>query len=374
MISFSPSMHIAGISLLLLTTGENPFRINQHASNPSLCSAFVTPSTVMPSSRLLQKTDIAFLATPLSTATGISTTLSQIKTQRYTANVSTTKSLTKMNLSLGGFDNISSIAETLFATTSTVPLLPSFALNAFLFLILKSKLSKMLTPEGYYHSLALGTMLWHTLGWRGWTTCVLYLFLGSLVTKVKFQEKEAMGIAEGRGGRRGPENVWGSAATGLLCAAAAVQVGTSGTPIFGVGYDLLVLGYVASLATKLSDTFASEIGKAYGKTTFLITTFERVEPGTEGAVSAEGTAAALVGGSFLPMYAYALGLLDGWASVCIATVAAFLATNAESLIGATLQGKKGFQWMTNEVVNFINTVIGAGIAISLGKMLLTVAL
>lgn len=39
--------------------------------------------------------------------------------------------------------------------------------------------------------------------------CVLYLFLGQLVTKVGFDEKEALGIAEGRGGRRGPENVWG---------------------------------------------------------------------------------------------------------------------------------------------------------------------
>ena len=37
-----------------------------------------------------------------------------------------------------------------------------------------------------------------------------------------------------------------------------------------------MIGFVTSLATKLSDTFASEIGKAYGKTTFLITTMEKV--------------------------------------------------------------------------------------------------
>lgn len=36
------------------------------------------------------------------------------------------------------------------------------------------------------------------------------------------------------------------------------------------------IGYVASLATKLSDTFASEVGKAYGKRTFLITTLKPV--------------------------------------------------------------------------------------------------
>ena len=211
----------------------------------------------------------------------------------------------------------------------------------------------------------------------------MYLGLGSLVTKVKFAEKEKKGIAEGRGGRRGPENVWGSAATALICAAASVQLlpGVESVPLGSTGvaswlngwitYDLLILAYVSSLATKLADTFASEIGKAYGKTTFLITTLERVAPGTEGAVSLEGTLAAAFGGSLLPIYALAIGFMNGGLmAVGIATFAAFWATNAESLIGATLQGKKGFEWMTNEVVNFLNTVIGAGIAIGVGKFLL----
>lgn len=166
----------------------------------------------------------------------------------------------------------------------------------------------------------------------------------------------------------------GSAATALLCAAASAQIlPSASSPVeisfLGINYTLYVLGFVSALATKLADTFASEIGKAYGKTTFLITTFERVKPGTEGAVSAEGTAAALFGGSLIPCYAYAIGLIHNLTFVGIATVAAFLATNAESVIGAVLQGKKGLEWITNEVVNFFNTVIGAGIAISLGKLL-----
>ena len=56
--------------------------------------------------------------------------------------------------------------------------------------------------------------------------------------------------------------------------------------------------------------------------------------------------------------------------LCVASVSAFLATNAESWIGATLQEKEGFDWMTNEVVNFINTIIGASLAIIGGKTLL----
>lgn len=97
------------------------------------------------------------------------------------------------------------------------------------------------------------------------------------------QEKRQLGIAEGRGGRRGPENVWGAAASGTLCALATLK--------WPQHQAVLKVGYVASLATKLSDTFASEIGKAFGKRCFLITTLRSVPRGTEGAVSLEGTLA-----------------------------------------------------------------------------------
>jgi uncharacterized protein (TIGR00297 family) len=220
-------------------------------------------------------------------------------------------------------------------------------------------------------------MLWMTLGWRGWTVCVLYLFLGQLVTKVGFDKKTALGIAEGRGGRRGPENVWGSALTGVLCAAAAAQaiksssLSTASTTFLGLSSNAWILGYVASLATKLADTFASEIGKAYGKTTFLITSLKPVPRGTEGAISLEGTLASIIGGSLLSMYAYAvvqlIPTIDG---VAVATLASFVATMVESYIGATLQEKEGLKWMSNEVVNFLNTLIGAVIAILLGAFVL----
>ena len=132
--------------------------------------------------------------------------------------------------------------------------------------------------------------------------------------------------------------------------------------------QLFLLGYVASLATKLADTFASEIGKAYGKTTFLITNLQRVEPGTEGAVSAEGTAAALLGGFLLSMCGYALGFVS-MPAVAVSSVAAFVATNIESLLGATLQEKKGLEWITNEVINFFNTLIGAVLAVAMAKVI-----
>mmetsp|Transcript_22695 Transcript_22695/g.52011 ORF Transcript_22695/g.52011 Transcript_22695/m.52011 type:complete len:141 (+) Transcript_22695:945-1367(+) len=135
--------------------------------------------------------------------------------------------------------------------------------------------------------------------------------------------------------------------------------------------ELLLLGFVAALSTKLADTFASEIGKAYGKATFLIIPpFKQVDPGAEGGVSAEGTVAAAVGGMILSIYgAWALKTLP-FQMILISTFSAFFATNIESILGATMQGKVGFKWMSNEVVNFINTLIGAGTAMALGKLLL----
>ena len=257
------------------------------------------------------------------------------------------------------------LMESLFKYSGQVPFVQALGINAFLFTALRGKLLSALTPEGFFHAMALGTMLWTTLGWRGWSYCVLYLILGQVVTKVGFADKEKRGIAEARGGRRGPENIWGSAATSLICAICSVQ----GDSFLGLSPKLYTLGFVAALATKLADTFASEIGKAYGKTTFLITNLKRVEPGTEGAISAEGTAAAALGGFLLSSFGYSLGLID-LPSVAVATVAAFLATNVESLIGATLQGKEGFGFMTNEVVNFVNTLIGGSIAIAAGILVI----
>jgi hypothetical protein len=130
----------------------------------------------------------------------------QRRTRTTEATVTTTNPPTALAALSFPIDVPGIVTETLFQPQ--VPLPESFVLNGILFALLRTKLLKVLTPEGFVHALFLGTMLWTTLGWKGWTLCVLYLVLGSAVTKVKFREKEKLGIAEGRGGRRGPENVW----------------------------------------------------------------------------------------------------------------------------------------------------------------------
>jgi uncharacterized protein (TIGR00297 family) len=220
---------------------------------------------------------------------------------------------------------------------------------------------KLLTPAGHFHAWALGVILWGTLGWRAYAVMMVYFLCGSLVTRIGMAEKEAAGIAEKRSGARGPENVWGSAATATICALLAYFL--TEKSIDPSWLTLLLLGYVASIATKLSDTSASEVGKAYGKTTYLITTLQLVPKGTEGAVSLQGTIAGVLGSLVLATFANVLGLISG-VGLVICLIAAFVATTIESLIGAAFQDKNA--WLTNELVNFINTAIGAFVAIGLG--------
>lgn len=218
---------------------------------------------------------------------------------------------------------------------------------------------KLLTPTGLFHAWILGVIVWATLGWPGYSVVVFYFLVGSGVTKIGMAEKEAAGIAEKRSGARGPENVWGSAAVGALCGLGMLILPNTFHP-------LLALGYVASFSTKLSDTTASEVGKAYGQHTFLITTLHPVPRGTEGAVSLEGTLAGVAGSVAIAFIGYLVGLISPIGiGVCI--LAAFIATNLESLIGATLQPR--LTWLTNELVNVVNTLIGAIVAIGIGYLL-----
>jgi uncharacterized protein (TIGR00297 family) len=244
------------------------------------------------------------------------------------------------------------------------PWFVAIGLNSILLLVATIIPKKLLTTAGVIHAWGLGVIIWGTLGWRGYAVVMFYFLVGSAVTRIGMTQKEAEGIAEKRGGARGPENVWGSALMATVCAlgVAAIKFGW-----LNAGWEpLLLLGYTASFATKLSDTTASEVGKAYGKRTFLITTLQPVARGTEGAVSLEGTIAGIIGGLVIALVAYSLGLIT-LPGVGICAIAAFVATNLESVIGATLQSK--FDWLTNELVNVINTIIGAVVAISIAILL-----
>ena len=125
----------------------------------------------------------------------------------------------------------------------------------------------------------------------------------------------------------------------------------------------LTLGFAASFAAKLADTFGSEIGKRWGSTPRLITTLRRVEPGTEGAISLEGTLASAAGSLVMSLVMWALVLVPSGRLMLLVAVVGFVATLAESVLGAIAQQR--LSWMSNELVNALQTLLAAVLAMLL---------
>jgi uncharacterized protein (TIGR00297 family) len=158
-----------------------------------------------------------------------------------------------------------------------------------------------------------------------------------------------LGIAEGKGGRRGAGNALAN--TGIAAAAALLSTLT-------YAGDASRLVFVAALAAGGSDTVASEIGKAWGRRTVLVPTLTRVPPGTSGGVSAEGTAAGLLGALALASLGMVTSLIP-WSAVPAVVLGATIGSFVESVMGATLEGP-GI--VNNDVLNFANTAIAAAAA------------
>ena len=236
--------------------------------------------------------------------------------------------------------------------------LNAFLIN-FIFIFFGQNLP-FLTKKGWIHAGILGTLLWGAIGWKGWMSVCIYLLIGTLVTKIGYKNKASRGIAEARGGKRGPENVWGSAATGCSLALLSYLY-----PQYSI---VFMVGFASSFSAKLSDTFASEIGKRFGKRTFLITTFKSAPPGTEGAVSLEGSIAGFVGSFLMTFVMMKLSIISGFTVAIIVFFSGYIATIIESYIGALMQNR--ISWLSNELVNSIQTTLAALISILLYEIIL----
>ena len=172
----------------------------------------------------------------------------------------------------------------------------------------------------------------------------------------------------------------------------AAQVLANGG-IFGLGAVFATSGNVSTaaaalalgaLASATADTWGTEIGMLSRRAPRSILTWEPLEPGMSGGVSAQGLFATAGGACCIAVLAYFLS----WpASVSVgAAVGGLIGAMSDSVLGATLQQRRrstrtgrlterltepdgtptvmagGVRWLDNDGVNFVSTLIGAGTA------------
>eukprot|EP00877_Chromochloris_zofingiensis_P006758 jgi/Chrzof1/2335/Cz11g11120.t1 len=111
------------------------------------------------------------------------------------------------------------------ASTQHPGLAAGAAVNSLVFITGINVLLKGLTVEGVLNSWLLGTAVYSAFGPGGYLLVCLYFIFGTLVTKIKLEQKQKENIAEARSGRRSSGSVWGSGSAGTACAVLALLTG-----------------------------------------------------------------------------------------------------------------------------------------------------
>lgn len=194
------------------------------------------------------------------------------------------------------------------------------------------------------------------LGGLGWFVALIAFFaVGGLASKYRYEEKRELGVAEGNEGARGTRNVLANATVAVLAV-----VGFAASPQLAASASVFVLAFAGSLATAMSDTLSSELGVLYGKPR-IVTTFQSVDPGTDGGVTVEGTLAGVAGAALVALVALAL-LGVSLVGVGLIVLGGVVGMTVDSILGATIEGRV----VGNQSVNFLATLAGAVVAAGFG--------
>ncbi|MGX8693493.1 TIGR00297 family protein [Methanobrevibacter sp.] len=176
---------------------------------------------------------------------------------------------------------------------------------------------------------------------------VLFLVMSLIATKYSRKYKMSLGEFEGR---RTSKNVISNGVVACFMAA------------FGGYYMPFVGGFIGAIATATADTLASEIG-VLDQNPRLITTFQKVDPGTNGAVSVLGTTVGIVGAAIIGIAACLLGIIsDPVAAIAVSIVSGTVGCFMDSILGALFENRN---LLTNEHVNLMATIVGAIVGILL---------
>jgi uncharacterized protein (TIGR00297 family) len=185
---------------------------------------------------------------------------------------------------------------------------------------------------------------------RWFAMLITFFGLGGLSTKFRYEEKLARGIAEENEGARGSGNVLANSIVALV----AVVAAAASPEYTSVDSMVMLYAFAGAVAAAMSDTFSSEFGGLYDSPR-LITTLERVEPGTDGGVTWQGAVAGVVGAGIIAGIAGGLFESVGAAGALVVLGAGFLGMLVDSALGATIEGGV----VGNQSVNLLATLAAA---------------
>ncbi len=187
--------------------------------------------------------------------------------------------------------------------------------------------------------------------------------LAFAATRAGRRKKERLGTAEARRGRAAAQ-VAANLGFAALVASEPVKIwflNSRWLPLRTHSGTFILAMALAALAEAAADTVSSEIGQVLGGRPRMITSFRTAEPGTDGAVSALGTAAGTVAAAIVAG-AGCWALRGDWRLFTLSCAGAIFGLIFDSLLGATLE-RRGL--LNNDAVNFLSTASAAGFTLLL---------
>lgn len=214
-----------------------------------------------------------------------------------------------------------------------------------------------LTKGGAVASFAVGAFVGVFASINAFFLLTIFTIAGFIATLKDFDKKSEQGLQEGRKGERTWKNVLG---VGLPpCIAVALNyAGLLDSTAFAIMF-------ISTITVAGADTIASEIG-VRDKNVYMITSFEKVEPGINGGVSKMGTAVSTVAALLIAILGWFVitETLD-W-MLLIPFAMGVLGNLLDSVFGAVLENPGYISKYTN---NCSTALIGAVIGVALYMLL-----
>lgn len=207
-----------------------------------------------------------------------------------------------------------------------------------------------LSPAAALAAGLVGLMTYAGGGYTGILLLGVFFILATLATSHKKELKAAISPAGSHPEKRRAGQVFANGGVTALMGI-PVMADPANTYIY-------IMMMAASLASATADTVSSELGTVYGRNFYNILSFKREPKGLDGVVSLEGTLAGAAG-SLVIALAYGIATGPDRKSIYV-LLAGILGNFVDSVLGASLERK---HYIGNDVVNFLNTLFAALIAL-----------
>jgi len=237
--------------------------------------------------------------------------------------------------------------------------------------------ARFLSGSGATATFVLAVVIFGTGGWQWAGPILVFFVLSSLLSKTGKKAKAKFDLMFEKSSRRDAGQVMANGGV----AGAAVLLNLY------FPHPLWYAAYLAALASATADTWATEIGVFSKTAPKSILSFKPVIAGTSGGITPLGTTAAFIGSTLIAFTGWAVtGGQLSLITALVVTLAGFMGSLSDSLLGATLQAQyrcpvcekrterqnhcnnnptiliSGLHWLNNDWVNGLAALFGAILA------------